>query len=68
MDNKNQSKFPTKFAKRVIFYLEQEWGIFFEKQNQSVKNQILTFANKMQAQGNNVQNIASEIASSIVPL
>lgn len=68
-NNKNSNKYPTsKFVKKVIFYLESEWGIFFEKQNQDVQNQIVIFVHKMQHQGNNVPNIAAEIASSIVPL
>lgn len=67
--NKKNNKYPaSKFAKKVILYLQNEWSIFFENQNQDVQNQIVIFIHKMQLQGNNVPNIAAEIASSIVPL
>ncbi len=57
-----------KFAKKVVAYLKREWGIFFEKQTDDVKIKILTYIEKMHNQGNNVPNIAADIATSIIPL
>lgn len=66
--NKNKPQNPNKFANKVISYLRKEWGIFFEKQTTDIQNKILTYIYKMQTQGNNVSNIAGDIATSIIPI
>jgi hypothetical protein len=66
--NKNKPQKPNKFANKVIAYLESEWRILFEKQSQDIRNKILTYIYKMQNQGNNVPNIAADIATSIIPV